>query len=61
MKFAARMLLLSLVAIGLTSVQAWSSSPAMAPAAQAATAPGYITLLVGRGMYGKMTGGKLDP
>jgi hypothetical protein len=61
MKFAARMLLLSLVAIGLTSVEAWSSSPAMAPAAQAATAPGYITLLVGRGMYGKMTGGKLDP
>jgi hypothetical protein len=61
MKSAARLLLLSLVsAIGLTSIEA-SSWPAMAPAAQAATAPGYITLLVGRGMYGKMTGGKLDP
>jgi hypothetical protein len=61
MKSAVRLLLLSLLlAIGLTLVEA-SSSPAMAPAAQAATAPGYITLLVGRGMYGKMTGGKLDP
>jgi hypothetical protein len=61
MRSAARMLLLSLVvAIGLTAIEV-SSSPAMAAAAQAATAPGYITLLVGRGMYGKMTGGKLDP
>ena len=61
MKSAVRLLLLSLVATsGLTLVEA-SSSPAMAPAAQAATAPGYITLLVGRGMYGKMTGGRLDP
>jgi hypothetical protein len=50
MKSAARMLLLSLVvAIGLTSIEA-SSSPATAPVAQAATAPGYLTLLVGRGM-----------
>jgi hypothetical protein len=24
-------------------------------------APGYVTLLVGRGMYGKMTAGRLDP
>ena len=37
------------------------TTPATAPAARAATAPGYITLLVGRGMYGKMTGGRLDP
>jgi hypothetical protein len=29
--------------------------------ARSATAPGYVTLLVGRGMYGKMTAGKLDP
>ncbi|MDQ4028503.1 MAG: hypothetical protein M3214_10720 [Actinomycetota bacterium] len=27
----------------------------------AAPAPGYITLLIGRGMYGKMTSGELDP
>ena len=61
MRSAVRLLPLSLVlAIGLTLVEA-SSSPALASAAQAATAPGYITLLVGRGMYGKMTGGKLDP
>jgi hypothetical protein len=60
MKSAVRLLLLSLlVATGLTSVEAMSS--ATAPTAQAASAPGYITLLVGRGMYGKMTGGRLDP
>jgi hypothetical protein len=31
------------------------------PTAHAVTGPGYTTLLVGRGMYGKMTSGKLDP
>jgi hypothetical protein len=37
-------------------------STASARSADAATAaPGYITLLVGRGMYGRMTAGKLDP
>jgi hypothetical protein len=61
MKSAMRVLALSLlIASGLTVVEA-SSSPGTAPAARAADAPGYITLLVGRGMYGKMTGGRLDP
>jgi hypothetical protein len=44
----------ALVLTGLTPVPG-------VPSAHADTAPGYITLLVGRGMYGKMTGGKLDP
>jgi hypothetical protein len=34
---------------------------ATARSGKASAAPGYITLLVGRGMYGKMTAGKLDP
>jgi hypothetical protein len=60
MKSVMRMLLLSLVvASGLTLTEA--TSPGTAPTAHAATAPGYITLLVGRGMYGKVTGGRLDP
>ena len=60
MKSVGRLFLLSLVlAAGLTLVEAMS--PATAAAVHAATAPGYVTLLVGRGMYGKMTGGKLDP
>ena len=61
MKFAMRLLVLGvLLASGLTLVEA-SSSLGAAPAARAADAPGYVTLLVGRGMYGKMTGGRLDP
>jgi opacity protein-like surface antigen len=36
-------------------------SSASTPSVDATAAPGYITLLVGRGMYGKMTGGELDP
>src|SRR5687768_7614917 len=44
----------ALVLTGLTPVPA-------VPSAHADTASGYITLLVGRGMYGKMTGGRLDP
>jgi hypothetical protein len=60
MKSVVRLVVLSLLlAAGLTLVEAMS--PATAVAARAATAPGYITLLVGRGMYGKMTGGRLDP
>ena len=61
MKFAMRLLVLGvLLASGLTLVEA-SSSLGAAPAARAADVPGYVTLLVGRGMYGKMTGGRLDP
>jgi hypothetical protein len=61
MRYVLRLLVLGLVgATALTLTEAtWPTRNA--PAAHAATAPGYITILVGRGMYGKITGGGLDP
>ena len=51
-----RQLAIGLCGVG-ALVLAGVASGTTATEAHAATAPGYVTLLVGRGMYGKMTAG----
>jgi len=57
MKFNLRKIKICLFSVSILILAGPLSTTSTTPA-HAATTPGYITLLVGRGMYGKMTAGK---